>query len=190
MGRKRRARGSSPARWELEGSIVGGELGGDGCGRTWGRRGRRRCCGAVEADSSEERREREVGKLKESSVGHGGHRSGGPGGDLEQLGFALTENTYRGGSREEEEAAWGLCASERWMGTPLVLICSRGCSRARQASSCLPACFISVAHCQRKKKVKNPPTFWGIAGKSLLCIKLRKNMEERDLFGRFWRQGG
>ena len=57
MGRKRRARGSSPARWELEGRLGGGEFGGGGYGRTWGRWGRRRCCGAIGADSPEERRE-------------------------------------------------------------------------------------------------------------------------------------
>ena len=95
MGRERSSRGARQPAWELEGCSVGGEFGGGGCGRTWGRAGRRRRCGAVEADSSEERREREVGKLKESSGKHGGRRNGGAGGDLEQLGFALTDNTYR-----------------------------------------------------------------------------------------------
>ena len=58
MGRERNSRGASPAAWELEGSGDGGVFGGGGCGRTWGRAGRRRGYGPLGLDSSEERRER------------------------------------------------------------------------------------------------------------------------------------
>ena len=82
MGKERSSRGSSPVVWELEGCGHGDEFVHGGGGRTWGRAGRRRCCRAVQADSLEERREREVVELMGSSVGHGGRRSGGAGGGL------------------------------------------------------------------------------------------------------------
>ena len=95
MGRITSSQGTLQWSWKLERRRGGGEFGHGGGGRRRKGTGRRRCCGAVGSDSLEERGEREVVELMESSFGHGGHRSCGGRRWLAQLGF-VHMNACRG----------------------------------------------------------------------------------------------
>ena len=119
----------------------------------------------------------------------GGHRSGGAGGDLEQLGFALTENTYRGGSREEEEAAWGLCAVEQWMGMPSGTHLLEGVAELdRQAAACLPAS--SSLPTVKGGRQENPLEVLVNCREVPAERKRAETRRYKDLFGGFWKQEG